>query len=284
MTLCSKKGTAAVLLIMMVLIPASSTANNEAHGIWGVGVQIGMVEYGSNQNADPDFLIRALNYARELADASGCIPTDEIDSLIAAMGTTSSSRSLYPRINEYRIRLARYVIENCSCAGQGDSNQTILQRRSTDWPRSSSDYAKVSNDLVFDVGMGSNPKWGYGYASVEMAGIRKVSVDIFHAPSAYKRYDQNSFAGFVIDYHTPSGYTKRAMLSIGMFDENRNHHDYIKGVNALKSVQYIDIGKKNKYYLDLNQWAPAGWDGKIWFSVGIQNAGENNSIRAKLNL
>ncbi len=113
-----KAASIAILFIAMVLLPMSSTADDSAHGIWGVGVQIGMLEYGSSQNADPGFLIRSLNAARELAIASRCIPTDEIDSLLVAMRATSNSRSLYPRITEYRNRLAIYVIENCDCTDQ----------------------------------------------------------------------------------------------------------------------------------------------------------------------
>lgn len=114
-----KKFTAIIVLfIATALFPMSSSANNSAHGLWGVGVQLGMLEYGASQNADPGFLVRALNQARELAVASECIPTDEIDSLIAAMSRTSSSRSLYSRILEYRLSLGRYVLANCDCSGQ----------------------------------------------------------------------------------------------------------------------------------------------------------------------
>lgn len=155
---------------------------------------------------------------------------------------------------------------------------------STDWPNSRTDFASVSDDLVFHVGMGSHPKWGYGYASLELADARGLIVEMLHAPGAYKHYDQNSFAGFVIDYYTDAGSKERVMLGIGMYDTKRNHHDFIKGTGNPRSVRYIDLGRHDQYPIDLSRWAPSNWNGRALFAVGIQNAGENNSLKAKLHL
>jgi hypothetical protein len=113
-----------LLLVVSLTIPLLVEANNEAHGIWGVGVQIGMAELASNQNMPPDFIIQSLTYARDLAVASGCIPTREIDQLISAMRSTRDSRNLYSRISTYRQSLGRSVIDNCNCdTGTGGDTQ-----------------------------------------------------------------------------------------------------------------------------------------------------------------
>jgi hypothetical protein len=115
-----------LILYLMVLSPHSSaTAQNAtgaaAHGVWGVGIQIGMVEMGTHVGYDANILLRGLNFARELAVASGCIPTDEIDMLISAMRNTRDTRALYPQVNQYRIRLASIVGTNCVCGASGVS-------------------------------------------------------------------------------------------------------------------------------------------------------------------
>jgi ankyrin repeat protein len=157
---------------------------------------------------------------------------------------------------------------------------TILQYKAEDWPKSKTDFARVTDNLVFDVGLGSDPKWGYGFAGVEMSDVRILDVGV-QAPTLYQRYDANSFAGFIIDYHSSSGYTKRVVIGIGMMDEGRWDITPNWGKHSRGDL-FVSLDRDSSYQLDLRQWAPAGWDGRIWFTVGIQNAGEGNSIRAKL--
>lgn len=92
-----------------------------AEGIYGVGVQMGFVEMGSFLGVEPGTLAQGLYYAHGLAQASGCIPTDEIDGIRAAMLATRDSRSLYQRISAYRQTLASYIAAHCSC-GADSSN------------------------------------------------------------------------------------------------------------------------------------------------------------------
>ncbi len=119
-------------LCLLLFAPTYSTADSVAHGIWGVGVQIGFAEYGSNVGSDPRFLVQSLMLARTLAIQSGCIPTDEIDRLISAMQNTTNSRTVYPDITAYRQRLASYIVNNCNCSGSTQvsplENQQLLGR------------------------------------------------------------------------------------------------------------------------------------------------------------
>lgn len=107
------------LLCLAGLPPSSATEQSPtgsgAGGVWGVGIQIGMVEMGTHEGVDANLLLRGLGFARDLAVASGCIPTDGIDRLIAAMRNTRDTRTLFPQVNQYRIELANIVATNCVC-------------------------------------------------------------------------------------------------------------------------------------------------------------------------
>ena len=114
-----------LILIMATLLfldHKSSEANQQAHGFWGFGVQLGFLELGTNQGLKKSFLLKSLDYARSLAIQSGCIPTDEIDGFIKRMQRTNNTRSLYPDITAYRQRMANYVRDNCNCS---DKSSTI---------------------------------------------------------------------------------------------------------------------------------------------------------------
>ena len=155
---------------------------------------------------------------------------------------------------------------------------SILNKDTTTWMLSGVDYARVDGPVI-EVGMG-DATWGYGFAGVELEGARIMNVKI-QAPSRYKHYDANAFAGFMIDYSTSEGYTKRVALGIGMLDRGRWGVAHGWGTGELPS-EFIDLGRHSVYYLDLGKWAPPDWDGQVWFSLGIQNAGEGNSLKARL--
>ncbi len=157
-----------------------------------------------------------------------------------------------------------------------------IQFKTTTWLLSGTNYASVTKDLSFDVGLG-NAKWGYGFAGTELKKANILMVDV-EAPTSYKHYDSNSFAGFIIDYHTREGYVKRIMLGIGMLDNDRWDNGNLAWGRPEKPQLFLSIGHASTYRLDLQQWAPNNWDGKIWFAVGIQNAGKKASIQAQLRI
>lgn len=86
-----------VITVAILALPGTVRADGVASAIYGVGVQIGLVELGALEDADPAFLVRALRLARTSATASGCISTTEIDRLITAMSAAERSRPLYER-------------------------------------------------------------------------------------------------------------------------------------------------------------------------------------------
>jgi hypothetical protein len=90
-----------------------------AHGLWGLGVQLGYSEHGSGRNLDSQVIARSLGFARDLAQASGCLPTAEIEELRQRALATANSRDLYRQILALRLRYALIVQQSCTCGGLG---------------------------------------------------------------------------------------------------------------------------------------------------------------------
>lgn len=158
----------------------------------------------------------------------------------------------------------------------------IIGEKTWTWDGAKESYARYS-DLVFEVGMGDEKNGvGCADAGVEIEKVRSVKLSV-EAPPSFKRHDANSFAGFMVDYHTTDGYTKRVALSIGMYSEKRWTKTPIWGKGTTPD-KFIDLGKKKEYDLDLKEWAPDSWDGKVWFVVSLQNTGRNTTLKASLSL
>ena len=61
---------------------------------------------------------------------------------------------------------------------------------------------------------------GAGYAGLELKGVRFLDAAVIASPNV-ERMGRNSFAGFMVDYHSASGYAKRVALGIGVSDEEQ---------------------------------------------------------------
>jgi hypothetical protein len=162
-------------------------------------------------------------------------------------------------------------------------NPTILSDKTWIWSGSRDNYARYS-DLAFEVGMGNNPG-GFGCADVglEIERVRFLGVSLTVPMTFAPPLDENSFAGFFVDYHTANGYTKRVALSIGMHSERRSTKTPVWGKFS-RPNQFVNLGRPKEYDLDFQKWAPEGWDGKIWFVVSLQNTGRNTKLQGRIVL
>jgi hypothetical protein len=151
--------------------------------------------------------------------------------------------------------------------------------------------AKVQpDDLLFEAGttravlQGNDDLVGAAFASLEIKNLRKVRVRLantfynafhmrgpgFHTP---EKPNSRNFAGIVVDYHTPNGYTKRVGLATGLLHTecSSSFPDYGR---AAVADEFRDLGKaliekpEAEFALDLQRYAPKDWDGQVWFSVG----------------
>ena len=85
----------------------------------------------------------------------------------------------------------------------------------------------------------------------------------------------------MVDYHVDSGYTRAVALSVGVFDRDRADKNPPWGKHDIPD-QNVDLGRHDLYDLDLRQWAPPGWDGQLWFTLALQQAGLGDSLTARL--
>ena len=96
---------------------------------------------------------------------------------------------------------------------------------------------------------------------MEIKGVRHLDVAV-KASANIERLAHLSFAGFIVDYHVSSQYTKRVGLSMGEFDERQRKGNKPLWGKLDMTDEYINLGKHDLYRLDLQEWAPPGWDGQ----------------------
>ncbi len=137
--------------------------------------------------------------------------------------------------------------------------------------------------------------WGYGFCGIEVRDAGAIAVEMSNTFAEFvgdgnelgDRY-LDSFAGLMIDYHTAGGYTKRVALGLG-------------ALNAARPVVAPNWGKAappdechawsrtlvekatDRLTLDLAQYAPPDWDGRAWFSVGVDTVSRGLQIEARLS-
>jgi len=172
-------------------------------------------------------------------------------------------------------------------------------------PDLSSLTAKVQpDDLILEAGttrailQERAARFGAAFAGLEIKNLRKVQVkltntfhDAFHlrGPGHHVPEKPNSrnFAGIVIDYHTPAGYTKRARLAVGVLHPecSSSYPDYGRCVIADETR---DLGSalirvpEKTFALDLQQYAPKDWDGQVWLSVGSDWIAAKRRLRLQI--
>lgn len=111
-------------------------------------------------------------------------------------------------------------------------------------------------------------------ASVSLK-LRKVTeLKMGFLVSDDKSEKDGTFAGLIIDYHTPGGYTKRTLASLGLcgdkikrdtkINPGRDGGGNIDEVIKLRSKE--SLGEYHRIDLRLGEYAPPGWDGDVWLS------------------
>ncbi|MBN1445683.1 MAG: hypothetical protein JW957_06215, partial [Candidatus Omnitrophica bacterium] len=140
---------------------------------------------------------------------------------------------------------------------------------------------------------------GPAFAGIEMEGVKKIELrlkhtymDSFHLRSPRMHVHQyarakSEFAGFMVDYHTSGGYTKRAAFSVGVMNPELNTSNPPYGRQGKPDVK-IDLGdivnetREKVFTMDLTKYAPEGWDGRVWFSVGSDSVASDRRLTAEI--
>ena len=137
-------------------------------------------------------------------------------------------------------------------------------------------------------------RWGYGFCGFEVRGVKTLTVDMSNTFSQAvdnscnlgDRY-QDSFAGFMVDYHTPDGYTKRVALGLGVINAARpvvapNWGKADKPDECIAWSRTLREKPRDRLTVDLAEYAPPDWDGQAWFSVGVDTVSRGLRIEATI--
>jgi hypothetical protein len=150
--------------------------------------------------------------------------------------------------------------------------------------QASPDTLTLQGGTTRAIQQGQDDLLGAAFAGFEIKQLRRVRVKLsntfhdafhlrgpgFHVP---ERQNSRNFAGVIVDYHTPAGYTKRVRLATGVLHRECSSvaPDWGRGGLADDSR---DLGSaliespETTFALDLAAYAPADWDGQVWLSVG----------------
>jgi hypothetical protein len=136
--------------------------------------------------------------------------------------------------------------------------------------------------------------WGYGFCGLEIRGVKAVTVDLRNtfAEAVQNGCDlgdryRDSFAGFVVDYHTPRGYTKRVALGLGVVNGARPvatpHWGKVAPPDECLAWSRTILEKPHDLLtVDLARHAPPDWDGQAWFSVGVDTVSRGLQFEAEI--
>ena len=155
----------------------------------------------------------------------------------------------------------------------------VLARQAKVAPDESHGSAR-SNNLFMEVTKNSMSSPGASYAGLELKGVRFLDIAVNASPKI-EWINKNSLVGFMVDYHTAAGYERRVALGIGVMGKNRGDKNPHWGKHEVPD-ECVDLGSHDLYELDLRQWAPQGWDGQVWFSLTLQQAGLGTFVTAQL--
>ncbi|MBQ7257997.1 MAG: hypothetical protein IJS60_09950 [Abditibacteriota bacterium] len=153
-------------------------------------------------------------------------------------------------------------------------------------------FSAKYDDMTFN--FKANEGAGYAFSAIEISNSDKINLSLNNVPKVSPG-DDNSFLGFILDFHTKDGYLNRYWLGFGCGSDKRYDKrvgSWIYDDASMSLIQrynfkesYVDISNKindNKITLDFKEFAPAQWDGKVWLACGAQNIDKPVEMTAKI--
>ena len=159
----------------------------------------------------------------------------------------------------------------------------LLDKRTWDSPIYSTDFAFIKETkagIGMSLGMGTST-YGECSSGIELDGAAQVGVvGGLVSRSSSTSYSSRAKIGFMIDYHTPAGYTERVFLRIvgSEIYGPPTKPDW----GQPKVSRTIAIGSQGPYRISLKEWAPDDWDGKIWFSIYLKDSGRDRALNSEV--
>ena len=140
--------------------------------------------------------------------------------------------------------------------GSGLAVDRVKEVGTWTWEASSTNFVRAKGREV-TLGMGGQSGLGIADAGLNLDQVKQIDVKVA-VSQLTKSLDENTFAGFYIDYAKMDGSWKRVALSIESSGQKRSgpSPDWGKGG---KPDEYVDIGRHDAYSLDLQKWCrPSG--------------------------
>jgi hypothetical protein len=85
------------------------------HNLYSLGVLVGFAEYGASKNDSGSFLADQIDSAIKQAEASNCVPTDELKVLSKKLRNSTNTKALHSEVSSLRIKIAEFVEKHCNC-------------------------------------------------------------------------------------------------------------------------------------------------------------------------
>ena len=127
---------------------------------------------------------------------------------------------------------------------------------------------------------------GEQFAAIELDNVSQIKVDV---KQTVQLQTQEMTRGLIVDYHTPGGYFSRVFMR---FDQNQRSFENVVSampwsevpvgaarVNRIPAkscgARPVDVSirlDERDLRIDLENWAPPNWDGRVWFMVYLEDA------------
>lgn len=143
-----------------------------------------------------------------------------------------------------------------------------------------------------EVPAGSLP--GYAYGAVELDGVKRCVIDVEKRLSPLLQGGSGAFAGILIDYSVQGKYRKRVYInltgnaSLAAPADRRGSSWNIDTAapnledEVTRTVELVEGGKQPRLELNIEKYAPPGWDGRCWLGVGLQDMNPGSFFRAQM--
>lgn len=150
------------------------------------------------------------------------------------------------------------------------------------WANNPGNYGRErfeDGTLQLVVGIGNEDDWGFGLVGARMMFPAQIEIKAEWSGD-FTQVDHNAFTGIIADYHTADGYSKRVAFPMGLTSPKRDDRIPSWGKpGAPDQVVQPEKLRNGIILLDLQAYAPQGWDGLVWFSALIENTGRGTQLQ-----
>jgi hypothetical protein len=171
--------------------------------------------------------------------------------------------------------------------------------------RADIDKEKMSMGVSMGPAREAGLTYGYAFSGFQVVGLTKALLEFRLSPSfpvPLSPANENSFAGIILDYHTPDGWSRRVFLnSLGIEPSDnvppgrteRRAPNWNLDLEMVSVTGEIDreilyetlefpTNADSSIVLPIAKYAPANWDGGLWLAIGVQEVEAETTIEAKI--